>query len=461
MSTIKTYFSQKDNLRGVILEQLDLATDHVMIAVAWFTDSILFQKVREIQDKGIKIELIITNHSFNDQSANNYELINEDGGLFIQIGGDHSTMHHKFCIIDHHILLQGSFNWTRKANDSNNETLLFIQDDPQSINEFTDEFERLKKLIGFKEELHQLEISKAIQYFEIIKGYIKLGKVTEINRHIHELKHIAELEPLVDYLIKGQYDDAIKEMQTLSKSFSSLVNVSILEKEALIFQIRLLSEQIKQHEIELTEIEEQVDGFNRRCILELNPIIAIIIQLKKKIYEKLKGMGFIDEEFETLKSDYERVKEELEKEQEKVVPDLSENDLKDIKTMYHEASTLCHPDSSKCVIQDPLKASELFSNLSSAYKSKDFARVKEIYDELKSGLFNPESLTNSDIDLLRRKLATLEFKYQKVLNAVKYLKVTEPFITFSQIKNLDEYFNTQKIILQNEKEELVLKYFKQ
>jgi hypothetical protein len=461
MSSITTYFSQKDNLRDVILEQLDLASDHVMIAVAWFTDSVLFHKVREIQDKGVRVELIITKHQFNDESANNYNLINEHGGVFIEIGGDHSTMHHKFCIIDHHILLQGSFNWTRKANESNNETLLVIKDDAQSINEFTNEFERLKKLAGLTEELRQLEISKAIQYFEIIKGYIKLGKVAEINRHVHELKHIAELESLVDYLFKGEYDNATTEMDRLSKAFTSVINVSILEKEELVFQIRLLSEQIRQHEIELTEIEEQIDTFNRRSILELNPIIALIIELKKKLYEKLKGMGLIDEEFETLKADYERVKDELEKEQEKDIPNLSENDQKDIKNMYHEASTLCHPDSAKCIFEDKVKAAEIFSNLSTAYKAKDFVRVKEIYEELKSGMFNSKNFENSDIELLRRKLATLEFKHEKVLNAIKYLKITEPYITFSQLKNWDDYFTSQKIILQKEREDLELKYFKQ
>ena len=123
MSSINTYFSQKDNLREVILAQLNSASTDIMIAVAWFTDAVLFHKVREIQDKGVRVELIITKHQFNDESANNYNLINEHGGVFIEIGGDHSTMHHKFCIVDHHILLQGSFNWTRKANESNNETL--------------------------------------------------------------------------------------------------------------------------------------------------------------------------------------------------------------------------------------------------------------------------------------------------------------------------------------------------
>ena len=52
MSTIKTYFSQKDNLQQVILKNLDAAQNSVSIAVAWFTDVVLFNKLLEIQTKG-------------------------------------------------------------------------------------------------------------------------------------------------------------------------------------------------------------------------------------------------------------------------------------------------------------------------------------------------------------------------------------------------------------------------
>ncbi|MBL0330041.1 MAG: hypothetical protein IPP64_11640 [Bacteroidetes bacterium] len=308
MSSINTYFSQKDNLRDVILENLDLASYSVNVAVAWFTDVKLFNKLLEVQARGVKVELIITNHHFNDESRNDYKLIKDNGGIFIEIGGDYNTMHHKFCIIDHKILLQGSFNWTKKANDSNNETLLVIKEDVQSINEFTDEFDRLKKMAGLKKELHELEISKALKYFALIKTFIDLGKTAEINQYLHEIKDVAELKTAVDLLFNGEYEKAKVEIDLLTKKFTALTNVSILEKEELVFKIRLLSEQIKQIEIERTEVEDVIDNFNRRYILELNPIIASIINLKKKIYEKLKAKGIFDETFEELKNQYEKIK---------------------------------------------------------------------------------------------------------------------------------------------------------
>lgn len=458
MSTINTYFSQKDNLQEVILDNLEKAEHSIHVAVAWFTDVVLFKKLLHVQGKGVKVQLIITNHQFNDESHNDYGLIEQNGGVFIEIGGNYTTMHHKFCIIDHKTVLQGSFNWTKKANESNNETLMVIREDNHSINEFTEEFERLKRLAGMEAERHQLEISKALKYFTLIKSFIDLGKTNELNHYLHEIKHVEELKSAVDFLFNGEYEKAVVEMDLLAKQFTSVTNFIDLEKEEIIFKIRIISEKIKQIEIEKTEIEEQVDHFNRRYILELNPLIASIIQLKKKIYEKLKKHGIVNEEFEKLKDEYEKVQEELQKEEEKDVPNLSEADQVDMKKKYHEASTLCHPDSPKCVIKDKKAAEDLFSALSQAYKAKNFAKVKEIHDDLKLGTYKPEKLTNDEMASLKKRLASLEYKYDRVMNSLKLIKTTDPYLTFKELEDWDEFFNVQKILLKNQKEDLELKY---
>lgn len=64
------------------------------------------------------------------------------------------------------------------------------------------------------------------------------------------------------------------------------------------------------------------------------------------------------------------------------------------------------------------------------------------------------------MDKLRRKLAVLENKYNIILNSVRTIKITEPFITITQIKDWDEFFEIQKSLLLKQKEELELKYVK-
>jgi hypothetical protein len=457
MSTINSYFSQKDNLQKVILKHLNEAKVNVVVAVAWFTDVKLFGKLLQIQERGVTVELIITNHQFNHNSENNYQLIKENGGIFLQIGGDYKTMHHKFCIVDYKTLLQGSFNWTRKANQSNNETLIVIQDDYQAINEFSEEFERLKRLTGLDKVIKELEIAKAIKFFTLIRTLIDLGKPNDIYPYLQELKDVIALSHIFESLSTGRYDKAILEMDEFQRNFTSVVNISHYEKEELIFKIKILSSQIRQLELEKINLEEVIETFNRRYILELNPILSIILKLKKKIYQRI---NFLDEEFEELKDQYQRVNEELEQEIEKTVPELSDTEKQDIKKMYHEASTLCHPDSAKCVIADKNKAQELFSELSLCYKERDIETVRRILEELKLGIFNPENLNNSGIDKLRRKLTLLENKYNYILNSLRTMKITKPYITISQISDWDEYFEVQKSLLLNQKVELEQKYFK-
>jgi len=458
MSNINTFFSQKDNLQQVILKNLDAAQNSVSIAVAWFTDVVLFNKLLEIQSRGIKIELIITKHQFNDDSLNDYELVSQNNGVFLEIGGNYNTMHHKFCIVDHKVLLQGSFNWTKKANESNNETLLVIKEDYQAIHEFNEEFERLKRLAGMDKELKELEIAKAIKYFTLIRTFVDLGKPNDIYPYLQEIKDVSELSEIVNLLTSGQYDVAFVKMDELQRNFTAVVNLSYYEKEELIFKIRLISEQIKQLEIEKTNIEEEIDSFNRRFILELNPIIAAILQLKKKIHERF---NVKDETFEELNQEYEKVNTEIETELEKNIPDLSQEEQKDIKKMYHEASTLCHPDSAKCVFEDKSAAQDTFSALSAAYKLKDVDTVKRIYEELKLGSFSPENLIESEVDYLKRKLAVLESKFSLLMKFMMKMKTTEPYVTIQKIEDFDEFFMVQKTILTNDKEELETKYFKQ
>jgi len=51
-------------------------------------------------------------------------------------------MHNKFAIIDNHLLLTGSYNWTFSANHRNDENLMVI-DDPDVISRYQNYFEKL------------------------------------------------------------------------------------------------------------------------------------------------------------------------------------------------------------------------------------------------------------------------------------------------------------------------------
>mmetsp|Transcript_106667 Transcript_106667/g.332599 ORF Transcript_106667/g.332599 Transcript_106667/m.332599 type:complete len:569 (+) Transcript_106667:55-1761(+) len=64
-------------------------------------------------------------------------------GLEVRMDGPGGSMHHKFCVIDGATVCNGSFNWTRQAEDGNNENLVIYRSDPGLARSFTTEFERM------------------------------------------------------------------------------------------------------------------------------------------------------------------------------------------------------------------------------------------------------------------------------------------------------------------------------
>ena len=150
---VKAHF---ENIRKEILREIDEATESIIVAVYWFTNEDLFQKLMSKIENGVRVELIIHNDYIN----------NRDTGLdfqkFINIGGHfyfsdtYNPMHNKFCVIDNKTLINGSYNWTYYAEDRNRENILVLKNEEETTKSFVDEFNRLKSLTEQVENIRQL-----------------------------------------------------------------------------------------------------------------------------------------------------------------------------------------------------------------------------------------------------------------------------------------------------------------
>lgn len=456
---IQTYFTQEVEVRPIILDLLDSAKSHVHVAVAWFTDRELFSKLIEIQERGVQVELIITSHEFNKQSKNRFNLIEENGGFFAEVGSDEKLMHMKFCVLDFSTVVSGSANWSNRAFSVNNEEVTIVKGHQQRANDFVAEFERLKLISGRIKDLRKdLDISQALKTFEAIKALIAVGETQMIQPLIHRIRHIEELEVVVNLLQQGDYQMAVSEMGKISKKFTQLVDVTSLQREELKVQIRLVSYQIEINEVERSEIEAVLERFNHRYIIELNPLIAVILELKKKVFEKLKKYGTIDSTYADLEDEFRQRNQEYTEELENSIPDLSDEDQKSIKEMHRESVRLCHPDSPNRIFEDKTEAARYFDELTKAYRRNDIEKVKMIWSELKSGAPNANFDPQGELDVLRSKLEALKAKLEIIVNEIHQLKKLDAFLLVSNITDWDEYFIAQKILLQDELDMLNNKY---
>lgn len=143
---INAYFK---NIHTQIIEEISRAQQSIKLCVAWFTDVELYNHILRAQEKGVVVKIIIANHEFNliDKNPIDFKELLLNNGTVNYIGNltndyTDSLMHHKFCIIDNKILMTGSYNWTRKARQ-NDENLLVIKDEAEVVKSFEEKFEHL------------------------------------------------------------------------------------------------------------------------------------------------------------------------------------------------------------------------------------------------------------------------------------------------------------------------------
>jgi phosphatidylserine/phosphatidylglycerophosphate/cardiolipin synthase-like enzyme len=140
---INAHFEQ---IQKNIIEQLKLAKFTVWVAVAWFTDRVLFDCLMANKQQGVNVQLIIVDDEINENSGLNYEKEFETYRIK-KVGNYENLMHHKFCIIDLKKVISGSYNWTNKARYNNED--ITITDSREVAEKFSAKFIELKKTVVF------------------------------------------------------------------------------------------------------------------------------------------------------------------------------------------------------------------------------------------------------------------------------------------------------------------------
>lgn len=126
------------DIQSQILNELSNAKVSIIVVVAWFTNQVLADKLKEKYTEGLSVRV-----AYNDDHTNRRSLA--DLGqiptfpLRAQRGG---MMHDKFCIIDNQRVITGSYNWSDNAEFRNDENIT-IQADLHCATEYSLEFRRL------------------------------------------------------------------------------------------------------------------------------------------------------------------------------------------------------------------------------------------------------------------------------------------------------------------------------
>ncbi|MBD2514435.1 DUF1669 domain-containing protein [Nostoc sp. FACHB-973] len=129
-----------EKIQNSIIAQIEQAKFTIWIAVAWFTDKQIFEKLILKRNEGLNIQLIISSDEINEKSGLNY--MEFETYKLPKIGKYENIMHNKFCIIDLNKVIHGSYNWTNKAK-FNFETITILYG-RQEAEKFAEQFIKLK-----------------------------------------------------------------------------------------------------------------------------------------------------------------------------------------------------------------------------------------------------------------------------------------------------------------------------
>jgi len=191
-----------DEIETQLIKEISAAKKSIKIAVAWFTNKRLFDIVLEQCRNKILVEVIIINDSINIKRVglgiDFNELIKEDGHLYF--GDFYHLMHHKFCIIDGEVLINGSYNWTYWAETKNEENITVIKNEKEVIGRFEIEFNKLIKdnflipkidettrIISDKDNFFNLNRIKVNEYIESAIVFRKKGENKMASKLVEEV----------------------------------------------------------------------------------------------------------------------------------------------------------------------------------------------------------------------------------------------------------------------------------
>ena len=137
----KVYF---ENIESVLSTNITSAENRIYIAVAWFTNVVLFNKLLDALKQNVEIKVLILDDLLNrNEFGLDFGTLSNQGAEVRFTIPSNGTMHHKFCIVDDKVIT-GSYNWTYHANQ-NNENII-LTDEAEVVRKYCVEFENIFKI---------------------------------------------------------------------------------------------------------------------------------------------------------------------------------------------------------------------------------------------------------------------------------------------------------------------------
>lgn len=135
-----------------IIAEIQKANKNIFLAMAFFTDRDIANAMIAAKNRNLTVDIILSSNAQNETVKQMFKDSNVSIHAF-ETGDERGMMHHKFCLIDNRISINGSYNYSYNASSNNVENIQ-VSDDINTYRQLFAEFERLKYNID-----HQIDVN--------------------------------------------------------------------------------------------------------------------------------------------------------------------------------------------------------------------------------------------------------------------------------------------------------------
>jgi phosphatidylserine/phosphatidylglycerophosphate/cardiolipin synthase-like enzyme len=124
---LEVYFSPDDGVAGQIVRLIRGAQQEIAFLAFSFTSDQIAAALVERMEHGVSVSGVFDASQVRANTGTEFERLREAGAQ-VRLDGGPGSMHHKVIIIDDSIVITGSYNFSRSAEERNDENTLVIHD---------------------------------------------------------------------------------------------------------------------------------------------------------------------------------------------------------------------------------------------------------------------------------------------------------------------------------------------
>lgn len=275
-----------------IIAEIQKANQNIYLAMAFFTDRDISNALIAAKNRNLTVDIILSSNAQNETVKQMFKDNNVSIHAF-ETGDERGMMHHKFCLIDNRISINGSYNYSYNASNNNVENIQ-VSDDPNTYRQLFAEFERLKYNID-----HQIDVNiNTVNPMEqvVTKAVQPINRADSFSQQLSNLIYATANINTESYRIRGHKNskDSAGSIEIFSANYGEIkeqiktyaTDDTLSSKKSVITQNINSAFESKKAELEIDK-QNELKAVKSNHEIELRQLNSKISEIKqeKSVFE--------------------------------------------------------------------------------------------------------------------------------------------------------------------------------